>query len=71
MKRVYLLSYKLPEYFALHDWIDYDLQIEIVWFWGLFKTQKVINYRVYSDQLPTLFHKHWDNIIKNRLPLIY
>lgn len=69
MKKTFLLSYKLPKFLILADWIDYKLEVEIVWFWGLFKTQKEIEYRIYNHQNAKSFYDHWDNIIKNKLSL--
>lgn len=69
MKKTFLLSYKTPLFFMLSDWIDYDLQIEIVWFWGLRKIKRRITYRVYDYQDTKSFFKHWDTLIENRLPL--
>lgn len=69
MKKTFLLSYQMPKFLMLAEWVDYELQTETVWFWGLFKTTKQIQYRVYDWQRTRSFLDHWDNLIKNRLPL--
>jgi len=69
MKKVFLLSYEMPKFLSLHDWIDFKLQIEIVWLWGLFKTHKTINYKVYDYQDFKSFTNHWDKLIEKRLQL--
>lgn len=69
MKKVYLLKYSYPKFFVLANWIDYELLIEIVWFWGLFKHQKTILYRVYDYQNIALFFDKWDKLITEKLPL--
>jgi hypothetical protein len=69
MKKDFLLSYKFPTFSVLADWVDYELQIETVWLFGLFRTQKEIKYRVYDYQDSSKFCEHWDNLIKNKQPL--
>ena len=69
MKRNYLLSYKRPFLIPLHDYIDYELEIKVVWFWGLFKTYKTIPYRIHQHQNFKTFFEHWDRIIANGFPI--
>lgn len=69
MKKVYLLKYESPKFLALKDWIDYKLHLEIVWFWGLFKTQKISEYRIYDHQSSKSHFDHWDKLIAEHLPL--
>lgn len=69
MKRTYLIKYNSPMFLSLTDWIDYELHLEIVWFYGLFKTYKTVEYRVCNFQNTKTYFDYWDNLIKNRLPI--
>lgn len=69
MKRKYLLSYRVPMFFQLCEWVDYELQIETVWFWGLFKTRSQLTYQVFDHQNTASFFDHWDHLIKTKTPL--
>ena len=69
MKKIFLLKYESPKFLALKDWIDYKLYLEIVWFWGLFKTHKTTEYRIYDHENSKSHFDHWDEIIKNKQPL--
>jgi len=69
MRKTYLLSYKAPKFYTLCEWVDYELSIEIVWLFGLFKTMKTTTYRVFDHENTKLFFGHWDNLIAKRLPI--
>jgi hypothetical protein len=69
MRKTYLLEYKSPKFLTLADWIDYEISLKVVWFWGLFSSYKKINYRIYDYQNSDNFFNHWDNLITNHIPL--
>lgn len=69
MKKTYLLKYKSPNFLALKPQIEYKLHLEIVWFWGLFKTHKKLDYIIYDHQCCKAHFDHWDKLIADRHPL--
>lgn len=67
MKRKYLLSYKLPMFQSLNSGgITYDLEIEVVTWWGLFKKVIKASYVIPEHHSIDNYTKHWDNLIKNK-----
>lgn len=69
MKRIYLLKYETPKFLVLSDYIDYKLHLEIVWFWGLFKTHKISECRVYDHENSKIYFEYWDRLINNKQPI--
>jgi hypothetical protein len=69
MKRTYLLSYKSTPYQALNTGFTFDLTLEVVMFWGLYKRIKTTMYEVPDRHQLSFFTKHWSNLIAKRLPL--
>lgn len=69
MRKRYLLSYELPRLHVLADYTNYELTIEVITFWGLFKRIEKSNFKVYDNQNLSAFTKNWDELIKNRTPL--
>tara|TARA_R110000796_G_scaffold103316_1_gene212544 strand:- start:598 stop:810 length:213 start_codon:yes stop_codon:yes gene_type:complete len=69
MKKTYLLKYEIPKFLVLKNWIDYELHLQTVWFWGLFKTEEISPYRVYDYQNNESHFKHWDKLISEKTPL--
>jgi hypothetical protein len=70
MKRKYLISYCLQPYVTLSFCnVYYDLTIETVYLFGLFRKTEVIVYEILDWQDPSVFKAHWDDIIKHRKPI--
>jgi hypothetical protein len=69
MNKTYLLKYETPAFLTLSDYVEYQLHVEKVWFWGLFKTKEIIPYKVYDRQDSKAFYKYWDKLIKEKKPL--
>jgi len=69
MKKSYLISHRSPKLLVLADWTDYELEIETIWLWGLFKTKKITTYRVYDHQDVKTFFDHWDKLISEKTQL--
>jgi hypothetical protein len=69
MKRTYLLFYKSTPYQALNTGFTFDLTIEVVMFWGMYKLIKKTMYEV-PDHHPLIrYTDHWDDLITNHKTL--
>jgi len=66
----YLLSYKSEEFQALtNDCGTYVMQIQVVWFWGLFKTRKVIKQTIPLHASVRATFDKWDELIRTKKAL--
>ena len=68
MKKKYLIKWEHPKFYALNDYTEYTLTIEVVWF-RFFKKYKTIKYRVDDYKCHQDYYDKWDKLILNRTPI--